>query len=184
MTAHVTVAQAEALCDSCMATDVTFAQQSIHGKERTVAHLVESHNEGSLAHLEQVDGLNGLLLQPVHHVHNQNGNVTQAGTTGPQIGEGLVTCTASRGLACRVHAAEAACREKKLRRGNMCNTKEHPASLPQKRWMAHTATQYNQACSREAHVITWSPACGDVDYRSAMTAVVSQESGSCIWVLH
>ena len=54
--------------------------------------LVEGNHKGCLAHLEQVDGLNGLLLQAVHHVNYQDGNVTQAGPARPQVGEGLVTC--------------------------------------------------------------------------------------------
>ena len=44
-------------------------------------YLVESNHKGSLAHLEEVDGLDGLLLQTVHHVHHQNGDVTQAGAS-------------------------------------------------------------------------------------------------------
>ena len=58
-------------------------------------YLVESNNKGRLAHLKQIDGLYGLLLQAMHHVHNQDGNVTQARSPGPQIGEGLVPCSAA-----------------------------------------------------------------------------------------
>ena len=54
-------------------------------------YLVQGNNKGSLAHLEQVDGFNGLLLQAVHHVHHQDGNITQAGPTRPQVGERLMT---------------------------------------------------------------------------------------------
>ncbi len=58
-------------------------------------YLIQGNNKGSLAHLEEVDGLNGLLFQAMHHVYHQDGNVTQAGASRPQIGKGLVTCSAS-----------------------------------------------------------------------------------------
>ncbi len=55
-------------------------------------HLVHGNDEGGLTHLEQVDGLDGLRLQPVHDVHHQDGDVTQAAAAAPQVGERLVTC--------------------------------------------------------------------------------------------
>mmetsp|Transcript_20947 Transcript_20947/g.63065 ORF Transcript_20947/g.63065 Transcript_20947/m.63065 type:complete len:437 (-) Transcript_20947:2176-3486(-) len=54
-------------------------------------NLVKRDDEGRLALLEQVDGLDGLRLQPVHEVHHQDGDVTQAAPAGPQVGERLVT---------------------------------------------------------------------------------------------
>ena len=42
-----------------------------------VEDLVESNDEGGLPHLKQLNGLNSLWLQPVHEVHDKNGNVTQ-----------------------------------------------------------------------------------------------------------
>lgn len=42
-------------------------------------HLVEGHDEGRFAHLEQLDGLFGLRLHAVHDVHHQDCNVAQAG---------------------------------------------------------------------------------------------------------
>lgn len=42
-------------------------------------YLVQSYYKGGFAHLQKVDGFDGLLLQAMHHVHHQDGNVTQAG---------------------------------------------------------------------------------------------------------
>ena len=56
------------------------------------AHLVEGDDEGRLAHLEQVDGLNGLRLQAVHEVDNQDGDVAQAAAARAQVAERLVPC--------------------------------------------------------------------------------------------
>ena len=55
-----------------------------------ITHLVEGNDEGGAALLEQVDGLDGLLLQAVHDVHHQDGDVAQAGAAGPQVRERLV----------------------------------------------------------------------------------------------
>lgn len=54
-------------------------------------YLVESDDEGRLAHLEHVDALDRLLLQAVHEVHDEHRNVAQAAATCTQVGEGLVT---------------------------------------------------------------------------------------------
>ena len=64
------------------------------GQQKAGGYLVQGNNKGSLAHLEEVDGLDGLLFQAMHHVYHQDGNVTQAGPSRPQVGEGLVTCSA------------------------------------------------------------------------------------------
>lgn len=60
-------------------------------KQVVRVHLVEGHDEGGVAHLEQLDGLLGLRLHAVHDVNHQNGNVAQPGASGPQVCEGLVT---------------------------------------------------------------------------------------------
>eukprot|EP00959_Pyramimonas_sp_CCMP1952_P372577 7802270-Pyramimonas_sp.AAC.1 len=54
-------------------------------------HFVERDDEGRLAHAQQVEGLERLLLQPVHDVHHQDGHVAQAGPAAAQVGEALVT---------------------------------------------------------------------------------------------
>lgn len=59
---------------------------------RRRARLVEGDDEGGLPLFEQVDGLDGLRLEPVHEVHHQDGNVAQAAAAGAQVGERLVTC--------------------------------------------------------------------------------------------
>ena len=64
------------------------------GQQKAGGYLVQGNNKGSLAHLEEVDGLDGLLFQAMHHVYHQDGNVTQAGPSRPKVGEGLVTCSA------------------------------------------------------------------------------------------
>ena len=56
------------------------------------ACLVEGHDEGRLALLEQVDGLDGLRLQAMHDVHHQDGNVAEAATARAQVCERLVPC--------------------------------------------------------------------------------------------
>ncbi len=56
----------------------------------TVSHLVECDDEGRLAHLEQPNRLDRLLLQPVHQVDDEHRDVAQPAATLAQIREGLV----------------------------------------------------------------------------------------------
>ena len=58
----------EALTDGSILVSVPLKQ---------AVHLVEGNNEGRLAGLQQANGLNGLGLQTMHKIHNQDGNVTQ-----------------------------------------------------------------------------------------------------------
>ena len=51
------------------------------------ACLVQRHYEGRLASLEQVNALHCLLLQAVHEIDDQNGNIAQVGAARPQVGE-------------------------------------------------------------------------------------------------
>mmetsp|Transcript_8684 Transcript_8684/g.35428 ORF Transcript_8684/g.35428 Transcript_8684/m.35428 type:complete len:639 (-) Transcript_8684:227-2143(-) len=57
--------------------------------ENAVA-LVERDYERCLAHLEQVDRLDGLLLEAMHDVHHQHGDVTQAAAARAQVREAFV----------------------------------------------------------------------------------------------
>jgi hypothetical protein len=74
----------------------------LHGQgraDRRVAHglpavaavdLVERDDERSPSLLEEVDGLDGLGLQPVHQVDHQDRDVAERGAAGTKIREGLV----------------------------------------------------------------------------------------------
>lgn len=52
--------------------------------------LVERHHERGLALLQQVDGLDGLRLQPVHNVDDEDGDVAEGRAPRAQVGEALV----------------------------------------------------------------------------------------------
>ena len=53
--------------------------------------LVKSDDEGSIFLTEDFDGLEGLLLDAMHDVDHQNGEVTQRAASGAQVGERLMT---------------------------------------------------------------------------------------------
>jgi hypothetical protein len=53
--------------------------------------LVEGHDEGALLLPEKLHRFERLLLKPVHEIHDENGDIAQGGSTGPKVGEGLVT---------------------------------------------------------------------------------------------
>ena len=59
--------------------------QTNKGLSPKLDELALTNDERRLAHLEQVDGLDGLLLQPVHQVHHQDGDVAQAAAARPQV---------------------------------------------------------------------------------------------------
>lgn len=59
--------------------------------------LVQSHDEGTLLLLQQVDGLDGLRLQAVHDVHHQDGDVAQRAASVPQITADRKSETGGRG---------------------------------------------------------------------------------------
>lgn len=52
--------------------------------------LVEGDDEGDLLGAEELHGLDGLVLEPVHEVDDQDGEVAEGGAAGPEVGEGLV----------------------------------------------------------------------------------------------
>lgn len=54
-------------------------------------NLVQRHNEGSLFVSDQLETFQGLLLQAVHEVDHQNGNIAQVRSSRSQVGERLVT---------------------------------------------------------------------------------------------
>ncbi|KAA6423504.1 MAG: hypothetical protein FRX49_06564 [Trebouxia sp. A1-2] len=74
---------------ACLGQQQRLGHDYSRGTTKAGGYLIQGNNKGCLAHLEEVDGLNGLLLQAMHHVHHQDGNVAQAGASRPQIGEGL-----------------------------------------------------------------------------------------------
>ncbi|KAI6776081.1 hypothetical protein HG530_000026 [Fusarium avenaceum] len=53
--------------------------------------LVEGDNEGSFAVSQHLHGLEGLGFETVHDIDDQNGNVTERGSTRSEVREGLVT---------------------------------------------------------------------------------------------
>mmetsp|Transcript_18383 Transcript_18383/g.46452 ORF Transcript_18383/g.46452 Transcript_18383/m.46452 type:complete len:737 (-) Transcript_18383:1874-4084(-) len=71
-------------------------------------NLVERDDEGRLAHLEQVDRLDGLLLQAVHEVHDEHRDVAQARATRAQVGERLVAGRVDHQQAGQLHVERAA----------------------------------------------------------------------------
>ncbi len=48
-------------------------------------HLVQSNNERSLSFEKNVDGLKRLWFKTMHHIHHQNGYVTQRGPSSTQV---------------------------------------------------------------------------------------------------
>ena len=58
------------------------------------ARLVQRHYEGRPASLQQVNALHCLLLQAMHEIDDQNGDIAQVGAARPQVGEGLMPCAA------------------------------------------------------------------------------------------
>ena len=54
-------------------------------------NLVESYNERAFLLSEQLDGLESLLLETMHEIDDENGDITKGGTTRTQVGERLVT---------------------------------------------------------------------------------------------
>ena len=53
-------------------------------------YLIERDDEGRSLPLEHVDALDGLLLQPVHQIDHEDGDIAQRGPPVPQVSEGLV----------------------------------------------------------------------------------------------
>jgi hypothetical protein len=54
-------------------------------------HLVQCHDEGRPAHLEQVQRLDRLRFEPVHNVDDEDGNVAEAAAAAAQVCEALVS---------------------------------------------------------------------------------------------
>ena len=52
--------------------------------------LIQCNNEWALLLSQQLDGLQGLLLQTVHQVNYEDGDVAEGGAAGTEVGEGLV----------------------------------------------------------------------------------------------
>mmetsp|Transcript_1144 Transcript_1144/g.2702 ORF Transcript_1144/g.2702 Transcript_1144/m.2702 type:complete len:785 (+) Transcript_1144:521-2875(+) len=57
----------------------------------TSIHLVQGHHERHTLLHEHVQTFDRLLLQSVHEIDHEDGNIAQGGSAGSQVGEGLVT---------------------------------------------------------------------------------------------
>lgn len=53
-------------------------------------NFIEGYNKRSFFGLEKINGLNGLGFQPVHDVHNEDGDITKGRASVSQVAETLV----------------------------------------------------------------------------------------------
>lgn len=54
-------------------------------------YFIKGYNEWTFFLLQQINRFDSLLFQPVHNIHDQNGNIAKGRTSIPKIREGLVT---------------------------------------------------------------------------------------------